>query len=207
DFQKQFVETLIPLIQASPGGVLVLCTTLRAVDNISAMLLEAFDTHFIERAVLRQGESSRGILLAQFRQLKNAVLVGSASFWEGIDLPGEMLTLVAIDKLPFAPPDDPVLEARIKACRESGGNPFFEFQLPSAAIALKQGAGRLIRTEQDWGLLVVGDRRLVEKPYGKLLWRGLPPFRRTRKLEEAAAFLKTHASDIAVPAQIDNVSE
>jgi ATP-dependent DNA helicase DinG len=199
DFQKQFVATLIPLIQASPGGVLVLCTTLRAVDNLSAMLVEAFDTHFIERPVLRQGESSRGTLLEQFRQLKNAVLVGSASFWEGIDLPGDMLTLVAIDKLPFAPPDDPVLEARIKACRESGGNPFFEYQLPSAAIALKQGAGRLIRTEKDWGLLVVGDRRLVEKPYGKLLWRGLPPFRRTRKLDEATAFLKTHAKDIALP--------
>ena len=203
DFQKQFVTTLIPLIQASPGGVLVLCTTLRAVDNLSAMLLEAFDTHFIERPVLRQGESSRGTLLEQFRQLKNAVLVGSASFWEGIDLPGEMLTLVAIDKLPFAPPDDPVLEARIKACREDGGNPFFEFQLPSAAIALKQGAGRLIRTEKDWGLLVVGDRRLVEKPYGKLLWRGLPPFRRTRKLDEATDFLKSHTKDIAVPKDDD----
>ncbi|MGH8813786.1 MAG: ATP-dependent DNA helicase, partial [Advenella sp.] len=206
DFQKQFVATLIPLIQASPGGVLVLCTTLRAVDNLSAMLVEAFDTHFIERPVLRQGESSRGTLLEQFRQLKNAVLVGSASFWEGIDLPGDMLTLVAIDKLPFAPPDDPVLEARIKACRESGGNPFFEYQLPSAAIALKQGAGRLIRTEKDWGLLVVGDRRLVEKPYGKLLWRGLPPFRRTRKLDEATAFLKTHAKDIALPEGDDAVS-
>ncbi|RZT92959.1 ATP-dependent DNA helicase DinG [Advenella incenata] len=206
DFQKQFVATLIPLIQASPGGVLVLCTTLRAVDNLSAMLVEAFDTHFIERPVLRQGESSRGTLLEKFRQLKNAVLVGSASFWEGIDLPGDMLTLVAIDKLPFAPPDDPVLEARIKACRESGGNPFFEYQLPSAAIALKQGAGRLIRTEKDWGLLVVGDRRLVEKPYGKLLWRGLPPFRRTRKLDEATAFLKTHAKDIALPEGDDAVS-
>jgi len=207
DFQKQFVTTLIPLIQASPGGVLVLCTTLRAVDNLSTMLLEAFDTHFIERPVLRQGETSRGTLLEQFRQLKNAVLVGSASFWEGIDLPGDMLTLVAIDKLPFAPPDDPVLEARIKACREDGGNPFFEFQLPSAAIALKQGAGRLIRTEKDWGLLVVGDKRLVEKPYGKLLWRGLPPFRRTRKLEEATVFLQNHAKSPVLPTGDDPVIE
>ncbi len=206
-FQQQFVDTLIPLIQASPGGVLVLCTTLRAVDNIATMLLAAFDTHFIDRPVLRQGETSRGILLQQFRELKNAVLVGSASFWEGIDLPGDMLTLVAIDKLPFAPPDDPVLEARIKACRESGGNPFFEFQLPSAAIALKQGAGRLIRTEKDWGLLVVGDRRLVEKPYGKLLWRGLPPFRRTRKLDEAQGFLKNHSTEIALASSVDKEPE
>ena len=205
-FQAAFVQTLIPLIQASPGGVLVLCTTLRAVENLSTMLLAAFDKHFIERPVLRQGESTRGVLLEQFRQLQNAVLVGSASFWEGIDLPGDMLTLVAIDKLPFAPPDDPVLEARIKACRESGGNPFFEFQLPSAAIALKQGAGRLIRTESDWGLLMVGDRRLVEKPYGKLLWRGLPPFRRTRRAQEAEAFLKTHprsAVALAKPGRAD----
>lgn len=201
EFQTAFVQTLIPLIQASPGGVLVLCTTLRAVDNLSSLLLAAFDKHFIERPVLRQGESTRGVLLEQFRQLQNAVLVGSASFWEGIDLPGDMLTLVAIDKLPFAPPDDPVLEARIKACRESGGNPFFEFQLPSAAIALKQGAGRLIRTERDWGLLMVGDRRLVEKPYGKLLWRGLPPFKRTRRAQEAEAFLKTHPRSAGVLAK------
>ena len=103
------------------------------------------------------------------------MLVGSASFWEGIDLPGDVLTLVAIDKLPFAPPDDPVIEARLRACRAQGGNPFAEYQLPEAAISLKQGAGRLIRTESDWGVLMVGDGRLVEKPYGKRLWRGLPP--------------------------------
>ena len=95
---------------------------------------------------------------------------------------------MAIDKLPFAPPDDPVLEARIKACRDRGGNPFIEYQLPEAAIALKQGAGRLIRTEQDWGVLVMGDARLVEKPYGRVLWRGLPPFTRTRNDQQALAF-------------------
>jgi ATP-dependent DNA helicase DinG len=137
---------------------------------------------------MKQGESTRGQLIQRFRQHANAVLVGSASFWEGVDFPGDILTLVAIDKLPFAPPDDPVLEARIKTCRQEGGNPFFEYQIPGAAIALKQGAGRLIRTESDWGVLMVGDRRLVEKPYGKLLWRGLPSFSRTRYLEEAVSF-------------------
>jgi ATP-dependent DNA helicase DinG len=121
---------------------------------------------------------------------RNGVLVGSASFWEGIDVPGDALTLVAIDKLPFAPPDDPVLEARMRVCRERGGNPFMEFQLPEAAIALKQGAGRLIRTEADWGVLMVADARMVEKRYGALLWRGLPPFSRTRELDVAVDFLK-----------------
>lgn len=188
DFAQAFVDTLLPLIKASPGGVLVLCTTLRAVDYFAHLLIKAFDQGDIDRPVMRQGESTRGQLIQRFRQHANAVLVGSASFWEGVDFPGDILTLVAIDKLPFAPPDDPVLEARIKACREQGGNPFFEYQIPGAAIALKQGAGRLIRTESDWGVLMVGDRRLVEKPYGKLLWRGLPSFSRTRYLEEAVEF-------------------
>ncbi|NLY64106.1 MAG: ATP-dependent DNA helicase [Alcaligenaceae bacterium] len=188
DFAQAFIDTLIPLIKATSGGVLILCTTLRAVDYFSHLLLKAFDKEFIDRSVLKQGESTRGLLIQRFREHSNAVLVGSASFWEGVDFPGDILTLVAIDKLPFAPPDDPVLEARIKACREEGGNPFFEFQIPGAAIALKQGAGRLIRTERDWGVLMVGDRRLVEKPYGKLLWRGLPSFSRTRYLEEAVDF-------------------
>lgn len=144
----------------------------------------------LKRLVMRQGERSRQVLLHDFRSKANAILVGSASFWEGIDVPGDALTVVAIDKLPFAPPDDPVLEARIKACRDRGGNPFIEYQLPEAAIALKQGAGRLIRTEKDWGVLIMGDARLVEKPYGKVLWRGLPPFTRTRNPEQALAFFQ-----------------
>jgi len=98
---------------------------------------------------------------------------------------------VAIDKLPFAPPDDPILQARLKACRDRGGNPFLEFQVPEAAIALKQGAGRLIRSEQDWGVLLVGDSRLVDKPYGKALWQGLPPFQRTRVTQDILDFIAT----------------
>ena len=190
NFNQAFVDALIPLIKAGQGGVLVLCTTLRSVERIADMLRDRFDREDIERNVLRQGERSRQVLLDEFRARGNAVLVGSASFWEGIDLPGDALTLVAIDKLPFAPPDDPVLEARIKECKDRGGNPFMEYQLPEAAIALKQGAGRLIRTERDWGVLMVGDTRIVEKPYGKLLWRGLPPFARTRDPARALAFLR-----------------
>ncbi|WP_397475738.1 ATP-dependent DNA helicase [Pusillimonas sp.] len=195
NFNQRFVEVLAPLIEVAPGGVLVLCTTLRAVDRIAELLEEQFEDRGIERLLLKQGDSSRRALLERFRAGQNAVLVGSASFWEGIDVPGDALTLVAIDKLPFAPPDDPVLEARLNQCRSSGGNPFMEYQVPEAAIALKQGAGRLIRSESDWGVLMVGDTRLVDKPYGRLLWRGLPPFARTRDPEQALAFYGARKPD------------
>ncbi|MFA5521859.1 MAG: ATP-dependent DNA helicase [Castellaniella sp.] len=184
-FARAFVDVLLPLVRAASGGVLVLCTTLRAVSRL-AELLEA---EGLDRPVLRQGQRARAALLDEFREQGRAVLVGSASFWEGVDVPGEALTVLAIDKLPFAPPDDPVLQARLQACRRRGGNPFMEYQLPEAAIALKQGAGRLIRSESDRGILLVGDVRLVDKPYGRLLWRGLPPFRRTREPHEALEFL------------------
>src|SRR5690606_26077818 len=127
--------------------------------------------------------------LERFRAAGNAVLVGSTSFWEGIDVPGDALTLVAIDKLPFAPPDDPVLEARLNACRAEGGNPFMEYQLTQAAFLLKQGARRLIRAESDWGRLMVRVGRRVEEPYGRLLWQGLLPFDRMRDGEVALDFL------------------
>jgi ATP-dependent DNA helicase DinG len=189
-FCEKFASELLPLIEACKGGALVLCTTLRAVDRIADELQERLDRAGVDRLLLRQGENSRHVLLERFRAEKKAVLVGSASFWEGIDVPGSALTLVAIDKLPFAPPDDPVLDARLKLCRREGGNPFMEYQVPEAAISLKQGAGRLIRSEDDWGVLVVGDSRMVDKPYGKLLWRGLPPFARTRDLGQVLEFCR-----------------
>ena len=135
-----------------------------------------------------QGEGARSELLSRFRELGNAVLLGSASFWEGVDVPGDALSVVVIDKLPFAPPDDPLLAARLEHLRAEGGNPFFDYQLPQAAIALKQGAGRLIRTETDRGVLMICDPRLIDKPYGKRIWRSLPPMRRTRELAEVVAF-------------------
>lgn len=188
-FNEAFVEALLPLINASSGGVLVLCTTLRAVDRIAELLADQFHDIGCDRPLLRQGEASRAVLLDTFRNSGAAVLVGSASFWEGIDVPGDALTLVAIDKLPFVPPDDPVLQARLNLCRNQGGNPFMEYQLPEAAITLKQGAGRLIRSERDQGVLMVGDTRLVDKGYGRLLWRGLPPFARTREAGPAVEFM------------------
>lgn len=196
DFYPAFINTLMPFIQQAEGGVLVLSTTLRGVDIMADLIQANVDRLGLKQHVMRQGEKSRQVLLESFRTQPHAVLVGSASFWEGIDVPGNALTVVAIDKLPFAPPDDPVLEARIKACRDRGGNPFVEYQLPEAAIALKQGAGRLIRTEKDWGVLIMGDARLVEKPYGKVLWRGLPGFARTRSASQALAFYQHKKSTL-----------
>ena len=128
-------------------------------------------------------------LLEDFRQSGNGVLLGAASFWEGVDVAGEALQLVVIDKLPFAAPDDPVLEARLDAIRRSGGNPFRDWQLPSAAIALKQGAGRLIRDERDRGVLVICDGRLVSRGYGRRILESLPPMRFTRNEDEVRDFL------------------
>jgi ATP-dependent DNA helicase DinG len=189
NFRTEFIEMLLPLIKATHGGVLILCTSLRAVDDFSELLLQRLDEENIDRPLLKQGENSRAYLMDKFRLEGNAILVGSASFWEGVDFPGDLLTLVAIDKIPFMSPDDPVLDARIKDCENRGGSPFFEIQIPHAAISLKQGAGRLIRSENDAGVLVIGDVRLVEKGYGKRLWQGLPDFYRTREPADALQFL------------------
>ncbi|MGB4854850.1 MAG: helicase C-terminal domain-containing protein, partial [Candidatus Dechloromonas phosphoritropha] len=136
-----------------------------------------------------QGEGSKNDLLRRFRHLGNAVLVGSQSFWEGVDVRGEALSLVVIDKIPFAPPDDPVLAARIEQMRQQGRNPFMEYQLPRAVINVKQGAGRLIRDEADRGVLMICDPRLLSKPYGRRIWQSLPPMRRTRELSDVIDFL------------------
>lgn len=195
-----FVQWLWPLIQACQGNAMVLCTTLRAVEQTGQALRDLYVQHGIDWPILQQGLQPRRTLLDAFREQANAVLVGSASFWEGVDVVGQRLSLVAIDKLPFAPPDDPILEARLQACRDQGGNPFMTLQVPEAAIALKQGAGRLIRSERDWGVLVVGDTRLVDKPYGRSLWQGLPPFKRTRQQAEALQFIEQKSGQIKINA-------
>jgi hypothetical protein len=142
----------------------------------------------LDLPLLLQGEGSKNELLERFRRLGNAILIGSQSFWEGVDVRGEALSLVVIDKLPFAPPDDPVLSARIEKLKSEGRNAFMEYQLPRAVINVKQGAGRLIRDETDRGVLMICDPRLITKPYGKRIWRSLPPMKRTRELAEAVAF-------------------
>ena len=180
----------LPVIQASGGRTFVLCTSLRAMREIHALFKEAFEQNGIEYPLMMQGESSRSELLERFRKRGNAVLVGSQSFWEGVDVRGEALSCVIIDKLPFAPPDDPVLAARIDKMNEEGKNAFMEYQLPYAVITLKQGAGRLIRDEADSGVLMICDPRLISKPYGRRIWQSLPPFKRTRFLAEVQAFFE-----------------
>lgn len=189
-FTEAVVETALPLIEAAGGRAFVLCTTLRAVQRAADMLYDAFAERGLELPLLVQGQASRTELLDRFRQLGNAVLVGSQSFWEGVDVRGEALSLVIIDKLPFAPPDDPVLAARMEVLQKKGLSPFAVHQLPHAVITLKQGAGRLIRSETDRGVLVICDTRLVEKPYGRQIWQSLPPFKRTREAETVVSFLR-----------------
>ncbi len=162
--------------------------------EIHALLKDAFAENGMEYPILLQGESTRSELLERFRAHGNAVLVGSQSFWEGVDVRGEALSLVIIDKLPFAPPDDPVLSARIDKMNAEGKNAFMEYQLPYAVVTLKQGAGRLIRDETDRGVLMICDPRLISKPYGRRIWQSLPPFKRTRELSEALAFFSQQAA-------------
>ncbi len=178
----------LPVIQASRGRAFVLCTSLKAMREVHALLKEEFSNNGMEYPLLLQGESTRTELLERFRAHGNAVLVGSQSFWEGVDVRGEALSVVIIDKLPFAPPDDPVLSARIDKMNAEGKNAFMEYQLPYSVITLKQGAGRLIRDETDRGVLMICDPRLLTKSYGKRIWQSLPPFKRTKELAEVEAF-------------------
>ena len=183
------VDAALPLIRANRGRAFVLCTSHRAVQKAADHLKQCFEAAGDPYPVLRQGDAPRPTLLDDFRRAGNAVLVGSHSFWEGIDVKGDALTLVVIDKLPFAPPDDPVLAKRLELLEKDGGNPFMEHQVPQAIIALKQGAGRLIRSEHDRGVLMIGDVRLIDRPYGRRIWQSLPPMRRSRVQEDAVAFL------------------
>ncbi len=189
------MQAALPLIEASKGRAFLLFTSLRAMQRAYEILQAEFDRKDLKYPLLLQGEGSRNDLLTRFRKLGNAVLLGSQSFWEGVDVRGEALSLVIIDKLPFAPPDDPVLAARIAELNRQGRNAFMEFQLPRAIINLKQGAGRLIRDETDRGVLMICDPRLISKHYGKRIWQSLPPFRRTRDEAEATAFWQTRQAD------------
>ena len=183
-FTEAVVEAALPVLRASGGRAFLLFTTLRALRKAHELLQGRIDF-----PLLVQGTGSRSELLARFRTLGNAVLLGSQSFWEGVDVRGEALSVVVIDKLPFAPPDDPVLAARIDALRAGGGNPFTELQLPQAVLQLKQGAGRLIRDESDRGVLVLCDPRLSSRPYGRRIVASLPPMKPTRSLAEVESFL------------------
>ncbi|MBA2352753.1 MAG: ATP-dependent DNA helicase [Burkholderiales bacterium] len=189
------IQTALPVLRASSGRAFLLCTSLRAMRDAHRLLQQAFADAKLDFPLLLQSEATRTELLERFRRLGNAVLIGSQSFWEGVDVRGEALSLVIIDKLPFASPDDPVLAARIARMQAEGQNAFMSYQLPRAAIALKQGAGRLIRDENDRGVLMICDPRLISKPYGRKLWQSLPPMKRTRELREVEEFFRSVAAD------------
>jgi ATP-dependent DNA helicase DinG len=188
EYTRAVINAAVPVIEASGGRAFLLFTSLRAMREARELLTEAMQRRMLPFPILMQGDSPRTELLERFRKLGNAVLIGSQSFWEGVDVKGEALSLVVIDKLPFSAPDDPVLAARIDKLNQEGRNAFMEHQLPQAVITLKQGAGRLIRDENDRGVLMICDPRLYSKSYGRRILQSLPPMRRTRLEDEAVSF-------------------
>ncbi len=183
----------VPLIEASRGGAFILFTSHRALAQGAALLRERWAEAPPYRLYV-QGEAPRERLLQDFRADGDGVLLGTTSFWEGVDVKGSALRLVVIEKLPFASPDDPVVKARIEHIQATGGNAFREYQLPEAALALKQGVGRLIRSEEDYGVVVICDRRLTERAYGRVFMAALPSMTGTRDPDEVMRFLRRYAS-------------
>lgn len=202
NYTDELVERMLPVIEAAGGRTFFLFTSHRALKRAAELLAER-----CKYPLLVQNSVSRRQLLDDFRQLGNAVLLGTQSFWEGIDVRGDALSCVIIDKLPFASPGDPVTAARIERCKQEGGKPFFQLQLPAAIISLRQGMGRLIRDVEDTGVLVLADPRIVTKGYGKTVLNSLPPMPRTRKQEVVERFFKlkadNHQSDAATVATQD----
>jgi len=186
------IATALPLIGASRGGAFVLFTSHRALAR-GAAELRAHWGEAPPHSLYVQGEAPRERLLADFRADGNGVLLGTASFWEGVDVQGEALRLVIIDKLPFASPEDPLVKARVEHLQMQGGNAFRDYQLPEAALALKQGVGRLIRSEEDYGAVVICDPRLSARSYGRVFLGALPPMSVTRDEDETLRFLRRHA--------------
>jgi ATP-dependent DNA helicase DinG len=193
DFVSALLDASLPLIDAARGGAFILFTSHRALSEAAMRLRALWGATGKRYRLFVQGEAPREQLLRDFREDGDAVLLGTASFWEGVDVKGTALRLVIIEKLPFASPDDPIVKARVEHIERQGGNAFKDYQLQEAALTLRQGVGRLIRSENDYGVVMIGDRRLTTRPYGRTLLAALPPMRRARTQEEVAAFLTRHA--------------
>jgi len=182
----RLVEMLAPVIEGNHGRCFFLCTSHQMVRELAEGFRATLDL-----PVLVQGETTKQKLLAEYLERGNALLIATGAFWEGVDVRGQALSCVIIDKLPFTAPDDPLLKARIEDCRLRGGDPFSQVQIPDAVITLKQGVGRLIRDKQDKGVLVICDNRLVTRPYGAVFLRSLPPIPRTRDVNGVGQFLSS----------------
>ncbi|HKK16018.1 MAG TPA: ATP-dependent DNA helicase, partial [Gammaproteobacteria bacterium] len=185
NYTRAVIDAALPVIEASRGHTFLLFTSHRALREATEYLYQR-----IEYPVLVQGDAPRSELLARFRDTANAVLLGTSSFWEGVDVKGQALSCVIIDKLPFAPPDDPVFRARAARMQEQGLNPFRSYQLPQAIISLKQGVGRLIRDPLDYGVLMICDPRINSKPYGRAFKRSLPAMPHTHDVKTVQAFFR-----------------
>lgn len=183
DFKSSFISLVYELLSYSKGHAFLLFTTHQMLSQVKEIL-----TRTIEYPLFVQGDMPRAEMMKRFRQTQNAVLLGTSSFWEGVDICGKALRLVIIDKLPFAPPDDPIMQARLKHIEEQGANPFMDYQLPQAVIALKQGVGRLIRDINDYGVCVICDKRIQTKAYGKTIQKSLPPMPLTHNIKDIEQF-------------------
>jgi len=186
DFYPRAADEVRQLLELSGGRAFLLFTSYAGMGRMQALLAPETEQY----AFMVQGQGSRHMLLERFRTTPRAVLLGTASFWQGVDVPGDALSLVVIDRLPFEVPSDPVVEARVDAMRRQGRNPFHEYQVPAAVIGLKQGVGRLLRTQRDRGVLAVLDARLRTRSYGQTFLDSLPPFTRTNTLSDVATFFK-----------------
>jgi ATP-dependent DNA helicase DinG len=195
-FEASAADRMAELVAMTDGGAFVLCTSTRAMKSLHARLRGRVG----ERPLLLQGERPKHMLLSRFRASERAVLVATMSFWEGVDVPGWALRLVMLDKIPFAPPNDPVVAARCARVDREGGNGFAQYSVPSAAMTLKQGFGRLIRTQRDAGVVAILDGRIVRRGYGRMLLASLPPAKRVRRLDELRAFWASIAPGVVLHA-------
>jgi ATP-dependent DNA helicase DinG len=187
----KMLAAVFPLLDMTGGGMFCLFTSHRAL-NTARKWARRHKRRLKGRPLLVQGDAPRDDLLRRFRDHRNAVLFGTGSFWEGVDVRGQALSIVAIDKLPFASPADPLMMARLEFIRRRGGNGFSEHQLPQAALALKQGAGRLLRDQADYGVIVLCDPRISGKSYGRIFLKCLEPMQCTDSIQEVAEFLSRH---------------
>jgi ATP-dependent DNA helicase DinG len=182
-FQQKAADRIRRLLEISQGRAFVLFTSYAQMRDLHDRLLGE-----LEHPMLLQGTAPKTALLEEFRTTPNAVLFATSSFWQGVDVQGEQLSCVIIDRLPFAVPSDPVVKARVEAINNEGGNAFYDYQVPAAVITLKQGFGRLIRSLNDRGVLALLDNRILKKPYGRVFQASLPPYKRTTSLSDVEAF-------------------